>query len=464
MNNKCNTTNCCENSCGSIGSLFDHKVIKKCETLKLSEKSDINITWCKDTATVKIDPCNFLQSNFVRCMDGGCIFVELLSDPTTGECFYGLSSTSRYFGNGVAFKRGYNGIDCNWNLPMISSDNTVSILPADLGGGDMALDFKVNKRPQSMIFYDSSGAECQVDTQGPIKFHLDSPCWSLECSPDNDAVTFTDNSDLGINGVKFNCSQIFFRDPSGQVTFTPNPVNPSEILVSHVGCQGFSSATVGANTIEADCSNLEFTAGEGLIATAIPSTNTVNYSLGTVPVSKICVNDTTFRFWAGKTFGSPGGPPINQTDYIPDDFAIHPLSTVSSLTGVNFTPWIVGPFATDVYLDVTIEADGQLLGGTPDSPAIDIGVTIMVLFNGNWVVSAPVTTLTPTGDTGGSGPYALSCDLPTSCSRGINMSHRALARLAAGGVTTIDMGIVCRGKNFGLQSRKIFLEVKPICN
>lgn len=242
--------------CGSIGKLFGHPVEGQCEVLKIGPDSDVRVNWCGNTATFEIQPCNMLQKNIVRGAD--CITTEVVQDPETGDCYVEVSDSKKYFVNGVAFRPNFNGIECNYNLPVISSDNTVDISQYNTGGGNLALDLKVKARPQSAIFRDANGNECQVDTPGPIKFTLEDPCFEMECSPNFDGVTYRSISDIGINNVPFDCGRIFMSDPDGRISFTVNPSNDKEIFVQ------LDPGTIGLQTLALNCQALSISGGNSV--------------------------------------------------------------------------------------------------------------------------------------------------------------------------------------------------------
>lgn len=349
MNNCNNCTSqkaSCMPDCGSIGKLFGHAIEDQCEVLKIGPDSDIGVTWCGKTATFHINPCNMLQKNIVRGAD--CISTEVVQDPETGDCFVEISDSKRYFVNGVAFKSNYNGVLCNYNLSVVSSDNTVEVGQYNMGGGSLALDLKVKSRPQSAIFRDANGNECQVDTAGPIKFTFEDPCYEMECSPNFDGVTYRSISDIGINNVAFDCGRIFMSDPDGLISFTTNPDNDKEIFVQ------LDPGTIGLQTIALTCQSLSISGGNTVTLPAATGANggtahnfayilaqtgvnTPQPVVSTLNVNLPCAKKAFINFLldSGKFLG---GVPYPST---PDNYS----------TGV---------FRFDLYLDGVLEQTGKL--------------------------------------------------------------------------------------------------------
>lgn len=466
-NKNCFSIKACQpKNCGSIGELFGKSITKECEKLYVSSKSEVFIEWCGQEATFRIRPCEFLKQNIVRSED--CIDVTLEQDPLTGECFLDLKNTSRYFLDGVAYTRGYLDNNCYWNLPITSSNNTIYAEPTEIDGIP-ALDLIATDPVYKFDFKDSEGNQCLVSTSDPVKFTLDSPCFTLECLPGQDGVIFKDNSNLRINNLPFDCGNIDFVDPTGFITITTDPITKRIILTPSDTCLAFNRVEIsdsinGVKAFDANCDTLKFTVQDGLEINANTANKQVIIGIHSIEQSLVCDNLNSFRFWAGKTFGAPGGPIPGADDDLSPNPSIIALSSINNPAVGNYTPFVVGPYPYDVYLDVTVKIDGRFKNAGPY-----MGVTLMALFNGNWVVTSPVSTTTPTGDTGGSGPFVNSggsgCDLPAGCERGLNIQHRALARLSAGGVATVDAGIFVfgNGGQFGLQSRSVFLQIRKIC-
>ena len=216
------------NPAGTIASLFGKPINSGNTVLNLLPISDIKIEWYNDNAVVKLNLPSLLTNNIVRA--GKNLSSEIKSDPLTGQPYVDISDISRYHLNGVPFVGGFAGEDSRYNLPIVSSDNSVSISASNLGNGVNAVDLKVKARPQSMIF-DDGDRSVAIDTDGPITVKLLGSNLKLATSEKDNEVVLRDTSILGINGVPFGGQNIFFVDPTNKVSFTPDLDN-NQVIVS----------------------------------------------------------------------------------------------------------------------------------------------------------------------------------------------------------------------------------------